>query len=290
MTVKIYYASDLHLENYEFSEDNTTPFYMYTNPDMIPEYKKSYLVLAGDICQLYQKDKFKTFFNIISRLFKAIIYVAGNHEYNYIPYSDILFSTYLNFYNNIYFLQNNFIEFPEDRIRFYGVTLWSDLDPKPENNVIAEKYGSDFKSIQYYNPLEIKKSKYITRNETAKLFEKQFTKLYSDLSESSTLKTIVVTHHTPLMEIIQPWIALNEEKNKPLASLYASDLKSKLINLNFDYWIFGHSHSTYQYELLLNNNKLSKFMSNPYGYFGSNKKFNINKFIEITPFSMKNEI
>jgi len=278
MPTKIFFSSDLHLEDQE-PDDMSSPFYLYENPEMKDVYLNSYLVLAGDICQIYKKEKFQKFFDLITKKFKAIIYVTGNHEYHRIVYGDILISQGVYRYGNVYFLQNDFIEFPEDKIRFYGTTLWSELDPNPENNIIAEKYGSDFKSIKNHDPLS--NSFNITRKGTAKLFEKQFTNLKFDLTISSDLKTIVVTHHTPLMEIIQPWINLNEKKHKPLASLYASDLKSRLVDLNFDYWIFGHSHSTYQHELKLNNNKTSKFMSNPYGYFGSNKKFNVNTFIEI---------
>ena len=278
MKTKIFYSSDLHLE-YQDPESVGSPFYLYENPEMVDVYKNSYLVLAGDICQIYEKEKFRSFFDLITRKFKAIIYVTGNHEYHRVTYGDILINEGVYRYGNVYFLQNDFIEFPEDGIRFYGTTLWSKLDPNPENNKITQNYGSDFKSIKNHDPLS--KSYYITRKGTAKLFEKQFTNLKFDLTSTSTLKTIVVTHHTPLMEIIQPWINLNEKKFKPIASLYASDLKSELVNLNFDYWIFGHSHSTYRYELELKNNKTAKFISNPYGYYGSNEKFNVNIFIEI---------
>lgn len=278
MTVKIFYSSDLHLE-YEDPENDTTPFYLYSNPNMAEEYAKSYLVLAGDICQIYEKKKFRKFFDIITKKFKAIIYVTGNHEYHRIVYGDILINQGVYCYGNVYFLQNNFIEFPEDGIRFYGTTLWTQLDPNPENNKIAEKSGSNFKSIKNHDPLE--SSFYITRKGTAKLFEKQFTNLKLDLATPNVLKTIVVTHHTPLIEIIQPWIKQNVEKYTPLAYLYASDLKSELEKLNFDFWIFGHSHSTYYHELQLQNNNTAKFMSNPYGYFGSNNKFNPNSSIEI---------
>jgi predicted phosphodiesterase len=278
MPTKIYYASDLHLE-YHDPEDQDSPFYMYSNPVMAEEYAKSYLILAGDICQIYEKQKFQTFFNIVTKIFKSIIYVTGNHEYHRVVLGDVLISQGVYKYGNLYFLQNEFAEFPEDGIRFYGTTLWTQLDPKPENNIIAEKSGSDFCSIKNPHPLE--SSFYITRKGTAKLFQNQFTNLKFDLTPDSELKTIVVTHHTPLIEIIQPWIQLNTKKFTPLAYLYASDLKSELKNLQFDYWIFGHSHSTYEYELELINNKKGLFKSNPYGYFGSNKKFNTTTYIEI---------
>jgi predicted phosphodiesterase len=275
---KIFYASDLHLELYD-PEDNDSPFYMYSNPEKKEEYANGYLILAGDICQIYEKKKFKAFFDIISPIFKVIIYVTGNHEYHRVTYTDIIINEAVYKYDNVYFLQNEFIEFKDDGIRFYGTTLWTQLDLNPANNKIAEKCGSDFKSIKNPNPSV--SSFYITRKETAKLFDKQFTNLKIDLTSESNLKTIVVTHHTPLIEIIQPWIQLNEKKYKPLAYLYASDLKDSLVNLNFDYWIFGHSHSTYQHELELINNKKAIFKSNPYGYFGSNKKFSPDVYIDI---------
>jgi predicted phosphodiesterase len=280
MSVKIFFSSDLHLE-YEDPEIDSSPFYIYSKPEMVDVYAKSYLVLAGDICQIFEKEKFRAFFDIITKKFKAIIYVTGNHEYHRIVYGDILINQGIYRYSNVYFLQNDFIEFPEDGIRFYGTTLWSQLDPNLENNKIAEKAGSDFKSIYNHDPLEMSKSRYITRNGTAKLFEKQFENLKFDLTSSNKLKTIVVTHHTPLIEIIQPWIKKNEKTHTPVAYLYASDLKSELEKLDFDYWIFGHSHTTYHHELKLKNNKMAKFMSNPYGYFGSNNKFSPDEYIEI---------
>lgn len=270
--IKIFYASDLHLESFD-PIDTDSPFYIFSDPKMADNYSKSYLVLAGNICQIFEKEKFRHFFDIISKLFKAIIYVTGNHEYHRITYCDILIYKGIYKYPNVYFLQNDFIEFPEDEIRFYGTTLWTQLDPNPQNNKIAQDYESDFKLIKYYNPSE--SSFFITRKGTAQLFDKQFANLKFDLAGKSKLKTIVVTHHIPLIEIIDPF------KYKSNAYLYASDLKAELLNLNFDYWIFGHSHSTYYYDLLLKNNIISKFMSNPYGYFGSNKKFNSNSFIEI---------
>jgi len=278
MPAKIFYSSDLHLDH-EDPEIDSSPFYMYSDPNMVNVYANSYLVLAGNICQINEKEKFKKFFDIITKKFKAIIYVTGNHEYNRNVYGDILINQGIYCYGNLYFLQNEFIEFPEDEIRFYGVTLWTQLDPNTENNKIAENTGSDFKSIYNHNPLE--QSFYITRNGTAKLFEKQFTNLKFDLLHKSKLKTIIVTHHVPLIDIIEPWIQLNEKKFRPLTYLYASDLKSELKNLDFDYWFFGHVHSSYYHELTLNNNIIAKFISNPYGYFGSNNKFNPNYSIEI---------
>jgi predicted phosphodiesterase len=278
MPVKIFYASDLHLESHDY-EDYDSPFYLFSDKKMAEIYSKSYLILAGDICQVYEKEKFTMFFDIISCIFKRIIYVSGNHEYHRVAYSDILLKQALFKYSNIYFLQNELIDFPEDGIRFYGVTLWTRLDSNPEYNKIAQNYGSDFKSIMNYTPLE--QSYYITRNGTSNLFEKQFKNLKNDLKLKSNLKTIIVTHHTPLIEIIQPWIKKNEIKYKPIATLYASDLKSELVELDFDYWIFGHSHTTYYHELTLNNKKIAQFKSNPYGYFGSNKVFSPECFIEI---------
>jgi predicted phosphohydrolase len=278
MPVKIFYASDLHLEHEDFN-DPSSPFYIYSNPEMAMIYSKSYLVLAGDICQIFEKEKFKKFFDIISPKFKCIIYVTGNHEYHRITYSDLLINQTLFPYHNVYFLQNDFIEFPDDGIRFYGTTLWTRIDANPVNNKVAEKFGSDFKSIKNHEPLELHKSAFITRNGTARLFEKQFANLKNDLSILSNLKTIVITHHPPISEINDSWL-INKIKTIPIASLYVSDLKSEIEYLNFDYWIFGHSHSTQYSELQLKNNNKAKFISNPYGN-GTNYDFNLDSFIEI---------
>ena len=156
-----------------------------------------------------------------------------NHEYHRITYSDLLINQTLFPYHNVYFLQNDFIDFSDDGIRFYGTTLWTRLDANPANNKVAEKFGSDFRTIKNHEPLELHKSAFITRNGTARLFEKQFDNLKNDLSILSKLKTIVITHHPPISEINDSWL-INKIKTIPIASLYVSDLKSEIEYLNTD--------------------------------------------------------
>jgi predicted phosphodiesterase len=277
MSVKIFYISDLHLE-YQDLDNKDSPFYLYENDEMKETYSKSYLVLAGDICQIFEKEKFRKFLNLITPKFKAIIYVSGNHEYHRWTLNDIQLENILCIYENVYFLQNNFIEFPEDNIRFYGVTLWTKIDSNDEYNDFVKKNASDFRAIKNYIPLD--RSYYVTREGTGKLFEKQFTKLQQDLTIKSRLKTIVVTHHTPFLEIIEPWTS-KKEFNMKMRSMYASDIKKEISELDFDYWIFGHSHSTYNYDLTLKNNKQVTLRSNPYGYHGSNKLCEADIYIEV---------
>ena len=83
---------------------------MYSNPEMAEEYARSYLILAGDICQIYEKEKFRAFFDIVTKIFKNVIYVTGNHEYHRITYGDILINQGVYPYSNVYFLQNDFID------------------------------------------------------------------------------------------------------------------------------------------------------------------------------------
>ena len=257
--VKIYYCSDLHLE----LEDDTYELFI----DDV--YSDSYLVLAGDICQYRKMDRLKLFLNKLSKKFKRIIYVPGNHEYYFSELSDDLGRECVKNIKNVYLLQNESVVFDDDEIMFYGTTLWSRISYDNMFQYLAmETSINDYQSIKLNDRL-------IKSNDTTTLFEKYYSdlKLFLDDNSNSKYKKIVVTHHLPLMELIH-----EKYKKFKYNNAFATDLRDEIKELDFDYWICGHTHETMNYEMQLRNKK-AYFVCNPKGYKNENSRFTKDSFI-----------
>ena len=251
---KIYYSSDLHLE---FEDENLLKIY---EKDI---YQDSYLVLAGDICCYNEKGRFKTFFEYISKKFKRIIYIAGNHEYYKKTLDDDKIIELIKPFGNVYFLQDSYITFEDDMITFYGTTLWTRLSQNNGINMMVESSLNDYKYIR--DPDSFKK---ITRSLTGEIFEISYEELKCFLKNKPAGKTVIVSHHLPLYQVI-----VEKYKNYELNSGYASDLHDELVQFDFDYWIFGHTHFTMRYDLINYMSKSIPFVCNPRGYNSENEKF-----------------
>jgi len=266
--VKIYFLSDLHIDYNEMSKDNYD--ILFKNIE-----QNNYLIIAGDLCEIRNDIKIHEFFDYTTKLFKKIIYIAGNHEYYNNTLDDNIIRDQIKMYNNVTFLQNDFIEFEEDKIVIYGTTLWTGTS----NNILLDFYVrdtmTDYKCIYQKNYNKIP----VTRQQMINLHENMFYKLYNfleDIDEDNNYIKIIVTHHVPSYNLIS-----EEYINDNCLSGYATNLNEKLKKINFDYWICGHTHKSKEYELDLNNGKKAKFYINPYGYDKENKLFEPNKYINI---------
>ena len=268
---KIYYCSDLHID-YNIK-------YSYFQKDIDPG---SYLVLAGDICGYHFPDIFISFFQAIQSKFKHIIYITGNHEY----YKELLDDQPIRDLfkqiaaPNIHFLQNEFIEFPDDKLIFYGSTFWT--------AGTGDMYQD--KSVEYslndYNQIYVIHSKMkfkITRHELINLHEAMKKQLYTffdhlqeDKDKYDGYRKIIVTHHLPIYELIDPKYQYYDGN-----SGFASKLLPELLEKDFDYWICGHTHSSNKKNFTLANGKVAQFLINPKGYDLENPKFQEYEFLEI---------
>lgn len=131
-------VSDLHLEG--------------SNMDILNNPLWDYLVIAGDLST--DLDMIDLFFQYKCPKHIPIIYVLGNHEYDYKNYFDTKnqIKKILENYSNIYLLDNESIIF--DDIKFIGTTLWSNLNLK--NQLIKNK--------EFVNTISHLKSIYYIRN------------------------------------------------------------------------------------------------------------------------------
>ena len=248
--MKIRYISDIHLE--------------FINPNKIEKYlkriepnKDDIYVCAGDIGDPY-KYHYDIFMKYMSKNFKKVFVIAGNHEYynndKDINETDEYLDEYFKRYDNISYLNNSY-EYYEGYC-IIGTTLWSKItNPQYEIN--------DVKRIRNFDYIEYNR------------LNKKCVKFLEETVNINT-KCIIITHHMPSSSLI------NEKYRTPNMLPYSQWFYSNMDNFiekNKDKilcWIYGHTHMPS--EEMIND---IQFICNPIGYPNENKDNNYNKSINI---------
>jgi 3',5'-cyclic AMP phosphodiesterase CpdA len=225
--MKLQIASDLHLER----RDNY--FYLLNNPI---EPKGDILVLAGDICNIGRENNIKGFFDDVKSKFKTVIYIPGNHEYYGTEFNENSVS-FLNQYENLVSL-NNCVHV-EDDVRFICSTLWSGVSEYTTNGI------NDYFAIASFDK--------ITENIVHRKC-KDF--IIAELERPFEGKTVVVSHHLPLLQCID-----HKYKDNPLNDAFASDQSNIFKNYQIDLWIHGHTHGSIDFAY-----EGTRVVCNPLGY------------------------
>jgi predicted phosphohydrolase len=250
---KIQVYSDTHIELYKTKYPLIKPL-------------APLLILCGDI-GLLSKDNFISFLNYVSKNWKYIIYVPGNHEY-YIkdmPFNRIRkkYNKIMSQFKNIIYLDNGYWDL--DGIRYIGSTLWSNPD--------FVKNRCDFKEI---SELDNDGKLVNLKLDTFKQMHQeciQFIKKILEKSKNESIKKIIVlTHFPPLIE------GTNHPKydDSPYTKYFANDfLEMGISTKNINLWISGHTH--YSYNIQKHN---CRFFSNQMGYPDEkieDTRFNLNE-------------
>lgn len=263
--MKIYYISDIHLEQYELEgyplPTISSPNFLQKIRDYAP-HSTCILVLAGDI-GYPASSHFLDFIRDCVKYFHHIIYVSGNHEYygfknNYCmdEIENILIS-YDEQIEQFHYLQNEYLILED--IIFYGMTLWTHI---PFNFI--EEIENRMKDYRYINWTKSEKFKSNHTNELHSIAIEEFTQFCELRKKSPNLSSktlIVVSHHCPTMN-------LHTGNRNDIFSYgyYSNSLSDDNINQS-TYWIYGHTHVPADFQI--NNTRL---LSNPHGYPGELNK------------------
>lgn len=215
--MKIQYCSDLHLE---FPVNKK---YLKANP-IKPE--GEILLLAGDIIPFTEIEKENDFFNFVSDSFEHTYWIPGNHEYYRSDITERTGSFHEKIRSNISLLNNSAIE--HEGVRLLFSTLWSKINPAFE--FVIKKSMADFHLIK-------SNGKKITVDDYDQLHEDCRAFLAKELSNVTSRKTIVITHHLPTFFNYPEKYRYSE-----LNTAFATELFDMIEPSNIDYWIFGHSH------------------------------------------------
>lgn len=216
--LKIQYCSDLHIE---FPENTS---YLKNNPIKAIG---DVLILAGDIVPFRIMDDFDWFFDDLSKRFKYVFWVPGNHEYYYYDININSGSFRKDIRENIFLVNNYTIELND--IRFIFSTLWTKLSEANQWKIVQRL--SDFHVItslpddftpSHYNKLHLESLSFIKE---------------ALLSKTKAKTTIVSTHHVPtFMNYSEKY------KGDVLNEAFAVELFDLIEEYSPDYWIYGHSH------------------------------------------------
>lgn len=250
---KIAYCSDLHLE---FGRLNAE----------LPD--ADILLLAGDIYvnDLFNKhdstDNVIDFFTEISKKYKNIIYVPGNHEYydSSIFTLDCDFFDFLNSLGNVHYSDNSVICVDDVLIIFS--TMWTDMNRSNPVVLNSCKHGmQDYRKILYSKT-------YFTPEDSVTLHELHRNSLIDNLQATRKIKLdpcddkkiVVMTHHAPSLQSTQ-------HKNNLDYAYGSTDLDDIIIDSDIQYWIHGHTHSNHDYMI-----GHTRVLSNCRGYIGYEKE------------------
>lgn len=221
MNKKVQILSDLHNEFY--GTMNPIPDIVKTDADII--------ILAGDIDKGVKGVKWAV--EQSEKLGKPIVYVPGNHEYYGYDYVQLLAEMRWEALGTDVYLMDNDMDVIEG-VRVIGTTLWTDYNADPATSqakamqIVGEALNDHF--LITYN------EKKFTTDIALELHKDSLEFLKEELAVSTTLPTVVVTHHGPS--------TLCQHKKFPLSPIstgFHSDL-GDLVG-KADLWVYGHTHS-----------------------------------------------
>ena len=248
--MKIQVISDLHIEFGEYSIDSS---------------QADIIVIAGDVH--IGKNGVTWIKKEIPN--KPVIYILGNHEYYSNTYPNLLYEIKeITKNSNIKILENEV--FSIKRINFLGCTLWTDFNLFG-NKILSQlecQFGlNDFTKIRM-SPNFFK----ILPTDIEQIHKKSVFWLNQTLKKLKNNRIVVITHHAPSIHSVP-----DRFKNKLISSGFASNLENIISIYQPQYWIHGHTHDSFDYEI-----SGCRVICNPKGYPNEgNKSFNRNFIIEI---------
>lgn len=258
--MKFSIVSDIHLEFAPCVVENTG------NTDV--------LVIAGDLCIADYLKRYplkqerpeneaseksvavEEFLDLVTSQWKHVIYTPGNHEYykGEFDTTDSILRAEMKKYPNIHFLQQESVIL--DGVKFLGATMWTDVNKADPLTEYTIRQGmNDYRLIR--NSHSYSK---ITPAQTAREFARTYKFLEKEVSEPC----VVVTHHAPSFESIDPYY----KDNHVLNGAYASDLSYFILHHpEIKVWCHGHCHNQSDYTI-----GATRVVANPRGYYGQEAK------------------
>ena len=233
----IQYASDLHQE---FSANR---HWLAANPI---QPAGDVLMLAGDTHPLGKDFSKLPLWNYLAKHFRETYVLPGNHEYygGYNVATNLL-GTKEAIRKNVWLVNNYVVEKLDVRLVF--TTLWSRVE-KHVGDVLLGM--SDFHRIRY-------EGKVIGLDHYHQLHTAALNFLTRTLSEDTTKKTLVVTHHLPSEQC-----NAEEFRGSALNEAFCVDLTSLIRSSDVAAWLYGHSHRNVP-EFRINNTHM---LTNQLGY------------------------
>jgi len=253
MVSKVRYCSDLHTEFWPNAQMIDTVLPPFEGDD------DTLLIMAGDIGTKDSIHFIEIMENLCSR-FKEVFYIPGNHEYYgsdfqnvWQDFKDIYFSGLSNLHMNS--------TYEDNKVFVLGRTLWTDFGGENKSYMYAAKRGmNDYYRIANGSSL-LEPEDTLEQHKSDLEF---FKKTLEDFVERCDTRTLIcVSHHAPSPKSVHPIYAADSTVN----TFYHSDLEDSLIKkYNPTYWIHGHTHMPFNYDV-----GVTRVICRPFGYYGYEK-------------------
>lgn len=259
--MKIKLVSDLHLE--------------FSNITITKTADETVLILSGDILLAELLDNFpadadhtkvnsgrhviaclfREFLKECSKTFEHVIYVAGNHEFYHGKFNKSLaiLKTECDALLNVHFLENKSVVI--DNVTFIGATLWTDCnDDDPMTIFDLKRKMSDYAIITYDKEIYRK----LIPEDTIKRHKRTLEYMQFAIVNATTPKVVIVGHHAPSFQSVDPIYANDVYMNGG----YASNLTDFILdNPKIVLWTHGHMHCVKDYMI-----GPTRIVCNPRGY------------------------
>lgn len=219
------------------------------------------VLLAGDV-----HSKARSTLWASEHFDKPVVIVAGNHELYGSSWDKAFGRLHSNAKPNVHFLERRSIEL--DGVRFLGCASWTDFEGSGNPAIAmldARMMMNDYRHIR----LEPRYSR-ITPEFIRKQAQESRQWLYDELSKPYEGKTVVVTHHPPLMCFVPA-----SERHPHLSAAYGNQWP-EFLDMDIDLWAFGHTHWAVD-----QSHRGVRFVSNPRGYPQEETEFNPEFVVEL---------
>ena len=237
------------------------------------------VLLAGDIdtgqalCHLDFAEKVAQAYDV------PVIMVLGNHEFYGCEVHHLLecqahrLEDLKDRGHDIHVLDGSAITIAG--VRIVGATLWTDFNLFSQQSASARRAGES--GMNDYRLIKIDEDglRPIRPQDTIEMHRYDKAAIIGHLSRLFPGPTIVMTHHLPVAQAIDP-----RQSGNLLDAAFASDLMDEIKSLDFDIWVYGHKHWVNEPEILISG-RHKKFCANPRGYPGEKTCFNPLKVLEI---------
>lgn len=246
--MKLRILSDLHIEFHPFAIPQTG------------HDQETVLILAGDIGVIHRRAELESFLRSAASQFRAVIYVAGNHEFYRSVWPDALEGLRSwNLPENLYVLERQSIEI--DDITFVGVTLWTDFDGEDARVMqAADQTLNDFHYISVNTSgagLDRLTSQHVLDD-----YKRSLNWLGTTLSSLRTRgkRCVLVTHHGISR------LSIHESyRDNPLNGAFVTDCEDLLKRTRPELVVHGHVHNSFDY-VLGTHADATRVVVNPRGY------------------------
>lgn len=244
--MKLHILSDLHLEHSGFVRSPVVA-------DVV--------ILAGDI---HTKGRASIWANEAFDI--PTVMVAGNHDSYGSSLQRSLRKLKETAYGRVRFLERDV--FIHDGVRFIGCTGWTDFRSFGHaqlNTSNAQASMNDYRQIRYEPSFRRMRA-----SDTQAIADESKAWLLEQVRRPFAGKTVVVTHHAPLLTLLPSWPDYGG-----LDAAYANEWV-EFLSENIDLWVFGHTHHAVDVEI-----EGVRFVSNPRGYPDEQTGFRADLVIEL---------